>query len=66
MGKLFLWHLNLTLIVSDVKMQNLSLIPVGELKIDIVLSFLSAMNYSLCLLLSTSMLDFHYCSFVPK
>lgn len=48
-------------------MPNLSeIIPVGELKIDIVPSPLTTMNYSVCFQLSTSRSDFQHCSFVHK
>lgn len=64
-SKLFFWHL--TLIIFDMKMPNLSeIIPVGELKIDIVPSPLTTMNYSVCFQLSTSRSDFQHCSFVHK
>lgn len=59
-SNLFFWHLSITLIISDTKMLTLSsILPTSELKIDVVPSPLTAMNY--CLLsLSTS----HYTSSV--
>lgn len=56
-SNLFLWHLSITLIMSDTIMLILpSILPLSELKIDTVPSPLTAMNYSVCFLLSTSLI----------
>lgn len=66
-SNLFFCHLSITLIMSDTKMLTLSsILPVSELKIDIVPSPLTEMNYSVCFLLSTSRLYFQRCSFVHE